>query len=51
MWSRDGVIIGLAALMTGNAMLTRTFRRTLTFLAAHQGPQGEIPSNIEERTA
>jgi hypothetical protein len=46
-WARDGVIIGLAALMTGDAGLARTFRRTLAFIAAHQGPQGEIPSNVD----
>lgn len=46
-WARDGVIIGLASLMIDDAELHDTFQRTLTFLAAHQGPQGEIPSNVD----
>jgi hypothetical protein len=49
-WSRDGVIIGLAALMTGDAALIETFRRSLSILAKHQGPQGEIPSNVDAVT-
>lgn len=46
-WSRDGVIIGLAALMSRDTHLIDTFRRTLLTLANHQGPQGEIPSNVD----
>lgn len=46
-WGRDGIIIGLAALMTDNADLIDTFRRTLKTLAEHQGPHGEIPSNVD----
>lgn len=46
-WSRDGVIIGLAALMTGEAELINTTRQTLKTLAANQGPHGEIPSNVD----
>lgn len=49
-WSRDGAIIGLAALLTGDVELIRTFRKTLLFLAKHQGPQGEIPSNVDGET-
>lgn len=45
-WARDGVIIGLAALMTGEADLVRGLRLTLETLAAHQGPHGKIPSNV-----
>lgn len=46
-WSRDGAIIGLAALMTGEAELIKTTRQTLKTLAANQGPHGEIPSNVD----
>jgi hypothetical protein len=46
-WGRDGVIIGLAALMTGKTKLMDTFRHTLETLADHQGPHGEIPSNVD----
>lgn len=46
-WGRDGVITGLAALACGDAGLIETFKRTLITLAEHQGPQGEIPSNVD----
>ncbi|MGD2109103.1 MAG: glycoside hydrolase 100 family protein [Phycisphaerae bacterium] len=46
-WARDGTIIGLAALQTGNERLIDTARRTFLTLAEHQGPHGEIPSNVE----
>jgi hypothetical protein len=46
-WSRDGIIIGLAALMTGDGELAAAFRKTLETLADHQGPHGEIPSNVD----
>jgi hypothetical protein len=46
-WSRDGIIVGLAALMTGDGELAATFRKTLETLASHQGPHGEIPSNVD----
>lgn len=49
-WARDGVIIGLAALQTGDHDLLETCRRTLETLAAHQGPHGEIPSNVDPLT-
>jgi len=49
-WGRDGIIIGLAALCTGDAELIATFERTLQTLAGHQGPHGEIPSNVDGRT-
>ncbi|MGW8193985.1 MAG: amylo-alpha-1,6-glucosidase [Desulforhopalus sp.] len=48
-WGRDGVIIGLAALMTDDEEMIEAFRETLLTLAAHQGPHGEIPSNVELR--
>ena len=46
-WSRDGVIIGMAALLTGDSDLADTFKRTLYTLADFQGPHGEIPSNVD----
>lgn len=46
-WARDGCIIGLAALATGDSELVDTCRRTLQTLALYQGPHGEIPSNVD----
>ncbi len=45
-WARDGVITGLAALASGDPALIAGMRQTLTTLALHQGPHGEIPSNV-----
>jgi GH15 family glucan-1,4-alpha-glucosidase len=49
-WARDGCIIGLAALMTGKEDLIDGCRRTLKTLSVHQGPHGEIPSNVDTHT-
>lgn len=46
-WGRDGVIIGLAALMADDEELIMALRDTLLTLAKHQGPHGEIPSNVD----
>ena len=46
-WARDGVIIGLAALLTENDHLCNSFKNTLLTLARYQGPHGEIPSNVD----
>lgn len=46
-WARDGVIIGLAGLLTGEPALAKTLRATLDILAENQGPHGEIPSNVD----
>lgn len=46
-WSRDGAIIGLSALLTGEDELIKTTRQTLKTLAKYQGPHGEIPSNVD----
>lgn len=46
-WGRDGSIISVAALLTGQDKLIDTARQTLETLAEHQGPQGEIPSNVD----
>ena len=45
-WARDGVVCGLAALAADDQRLVDAFRRTLDTLARHQGPHGEIPSNV-----
>ena len=45
-WARDGIISGLAALASGDAKLIEGMRQTLTTLSLHQGPHGEIPSNV-----
>jgi GH15 family glucan-1,4-alpha-glucosidase len=45
-WSRDGVIMGLAALVAEDKKLIQTFRNNLDTLLRYQGRQGEIPSNV-----
>jgi len=45
-WSRDGCVCGLAALLSGEPELVAAFRRTLETLAAQQGPSGQLPSNV-----
>ncbi len=49
-WSRDGAIISLAALLSGDENLIATSKTTLQTLANHQGPHGEIPSNVDPNT-
>ncbi len=49
-WGRDGAIITLAALLTGKKELIDCGHRTLLTLAEHQGPHGEIPSNVDPQT-
>jgi len=46
-WARDGSIISLAALLTEDESLIETARVTFQTLAEHQGPHGEIPSNVD----
>ncbi len=46
-WSRDGVICGLAAIASEDEKLIDSFRRTLNTLLKYQGKQGEIPSNVD----
>ena len=48
-WGRDGSIMTLAALASGDDELIRVGRITLRTLAQHQGPHGEIPSNVDPR--
>jgi hypothetical protein len=49
-WGRDGMIIGLAALMTNDHDMIAALRSTLETLVEHQGPHGEIPSNVDIRS-
>lgn len=46
-WGRDGNIIGMSALLTEDEELIHAYGRTLRTLKAHQGPHGEIPSNVD----
>lgn len=46
-WGRDSSIAGLAALLSGDDELIDGLRLSLTTLAQHQGPHGEIPSNVD----
>lgn len=45
-WTRDGVICGLAALSSGKGSLIDTFRRTLETLADARHSAGFMPSNV-----
>ncbi len=45
-WTRDGVISGLAALASDDTTLIAGMQRTMTTLTRHQGTHGEIPSNV-----
>ncbi len=49
-WTRDGVITGLAALLSGEEALTHTFRDTLLTIFGHQHPVGFFPSNVDPQT-
>ena len=49
-WGRDSCIIGLAALLSGDAALAEGCRSSLETLARYQGPHGEIPSNVDPET-
>lgn len=46
-WGRDGSITAIAALHTDSSRLVETAKQTLLTLAHHQGPHGEIPSNVD----
>lgn len=46
-WSRDGVICGLAALMSEEKKLIECFRHTLNTLMEYQHELGFIPSNVD----
>ena len=46
-WTRDGIITGLAALTTEDGDLHTGVKNTLNTISEYQGPHGEIPSNID----
>ena len=45
-WTRDGVVNGLAALMSEEEDLIETFRATIETIFDHQHPVGFMPSNV-----
>ena len=49
-WARDGAILSLAALCARDDELIATARNTMRTLVHHQGPHGEIPSNVDPVT-
>lgn len=49
-WGRDSCIAGLAALLTDDKELIEGCRKSLLTLAKYQGPNGEIPSNVDPDT-
>ena len=46
-WTRDAVITGLAALLTGDDELIKTFKTTLITIYDHQHEVGFMPSNVD----
>ncbi len=48
-WARDGCVTGLAALLSGEEDLIKTFKQTLITLGNNQGRQGQIPSNVDTK--
>lgn len=45
-WTRDGVMIGLGALLAGDESLIDTFKATIETLFEHQHVHGFMPSNV-----
>lgn len=46
-WTRDGIVLGLAGMLAGDENLEKTFRDTLDTLRKYQDPMtGRIPSNV-----
>ena len=48
-WSRDGVVAGIASLLIKDEKLITTFKKTLDVLREHQDETGRIPSNVTPR--
>ncbi len=48
-YTRDLMLSSLGILLTGNAKLIKSLRRTLETLAGNQSPQGHIPSLVHDR--
>jgi glycogen debranching enzyme len=49
-WGRESAIMSLAAALTGDEELLAASARTFETLLRHQGPHGEIPSNVDPVT-
>ncbi len=49
-WARDGIIAGIASLLSGDTKLIAVFKKTLETLSAHQDETGRIPSNVTPET-
>ncbi len=45
-WTRDGIVTGLASLVASEPALCQTFRTTLCTLFDHQHPLGFMPSSV-----
>lgn len=50
-WTRDGVICGIAALASGESDLIHTFKTTLNTIFNHQHEYGFMPSNVASNEA
>ncbi len=48
-WARDSAVCGLAALLTGDAALIKTFENSLITIWNHQHPVGFLPSNVDAK--
>ncbi|MEO1514182.1 MAG: glycoside hydrolase 100 family protein [Bacteroidota bacterium] len=46
-WSRDGVICGLAGLLAKEEQVREGLKQSILSLSRHQGPQGQLPSNVQ----
>ncbi|MCB0356538.1 MAG: hypothetical protein KDD40_06000, partial [Bdellovibrionales bacterium] len=46
LWARDSIICGLMGWKVNDEQVTEALKQSLLHLAKHQGPHGEIPSNI-----
>ena len=46
-WARDGIVSGLAGLLTEEDSLITSLKHTLQTLENCKGPQGQVPSNIK----
>jgi GH15 family glucan-1,4-alpha-glucosidase len=49
-WTRDGVITGLATLLSGESALINTFELTIHTIFKNQHPTGFFPSNVDPLT-
>ena len=49
-WTRDAVVCGLAGLAAADATVTRARAASLQTLGDRQGPDGQIPSNVDPST-